>query len=277
MIDVEKGAIYRVVISFDQGQSLYQCKDNNENTNTVEYTVNDQDLRTFDLPGQYYSDINYSYSYNYWSEKDNPCKNAYYLNRDNIIATNVLASDLGIIAKNAEGNSLNAYITDLKTTDPLSGVSVEIFDYQNQLIGTADTDDNGMVEIDITKKPFLLIAKMGEERGYLKLDDGNSLSLSMFNVSGQRLKKGVKGYIYGERGVWRPGDSLFLSFILEDKNQLLPADQPVVFELFGPDNKVRNKKVRTHSINGFYDFRTVTESSDKTGNWRAQVTVGAAP
>ena len=107
-----------------------------------------------------------------------------------------------------------------------------------------------MVEIDITKKPFLLVAKTGEERGYLKLDDGNSLSLSMFNVSGQRLKKGVKGYIYGERGVWRPGDSLFLSFILEDKNQLLPADQPVVFELFGPDNKVRNKKVRTHSING---------------------------
>ena len=97
--------------------------------------------------------------------------------------------------------------------EPLSGVSVEIFDYQNQLIGVANTDDNGMVEIDITKKPFLLVAKTGEERGYLKLDDGNSLSLSMFNVSGQRLKKGVKGYIYGERGVWRPGDSLFLSFI----------------------------------------------------------------
>ena len=100
MIDVEKGAIYRVVISFDKNQSLYQCKDDNENENSIEYKVNDQDLRTFDLPGQYYSDINYNYSYNYWSEKDNPCKNAYYLNRDKIIATNVLASDQGIIAKN---------------------------------------------------------------------------------------------------------------------------------------------------------------------------------
>ena len=159
MIDVEKGAIYRVVISFDKGQSLYQCKDDNGDENTIEYKLNDQDLRTFDQPGQYYSDIDYRYSYNYWSEKDNPCKNAYFQNRNRIIATNVLASDLGIIAKNAEGNSLNAYITDLKTTDPLSGVSVEIFDYQNQLIGVANTDDNGMVEIDITKKPFLLVAK----------------------------------------------------------------------------------------------------------------------
>ena len=160
MIDVEKGAIYRVVISFDKGQSLYQCKDDNGDENTIEYKLNDQDLRTFDQPGQYYSDIDYRYSYNYWSEKDNPCKNAYFQNRNRIIATNVLASDLGIIAKNAEGNSLNAYITDLKTTDPLSGVSVEIFDYQNQLIGVANTDDNGMVEIDITKKPFLLVAKI---------------------------------------------------------------------------------------------------------------------
>ena len=59
---------------------------------------------------------------------------------------------------------------------------------------------------NISKKPFLLVAKKEKERGYLKLDDGNSLSLSMFNVSGQQLKKGVKGFIYGERGVWRPGD-----------------------------------------------------------------------
>ena len=74
--------------------------------------------------------------------------------------TNTKIARPGIIAKNAEGNSLNAYITDLKTTDPLSGVSVEIFDYQNQLIGVANTDDNGMVEIDITKKPFLLVANL---------------------------------------------------------------------------------------------------------------------
>ena len=133
-----------------------------------------------------------------------------------------------------------------------------------------------MVKIDLSKKPFLLVAKNNNERGYLKLDDGNSLSLSMFDVSGQQIKKGIKGYIYGERGVWRPGDSLYLSFILEDKENLLPEDQPVVFELFGPDNQLRQRKVRTHGLNGFYDFRTATESNDKTGNWRAQVSVGGS-
>ena len=48
-----------------------------------------------------------------------------------------------------------------------------------------------MVKIDLSKKPFLLVAKNNNERGYLKLDDGNSLSLSMFDVSGQQIKKGM--------------------------------------------------------------------------------------
>tara|TARA_B100001093_G_scaffold116413_1_gene108769 strand:+ start:1780 stop:7368 length:5589 start_codon:yes stop_codon:yes gene_type:complete len=276
MLEIEKGAIYRVVISFDKSQSLYRCEGENKSVES-NYEINANDLRTFNQPNQYYNDIeNNYYSYYYYDGYDDPCKDNYYRSRERIIATNILASDLGIIAKNAEGNSLHAYVTDLKTTEPLNNVTVELFDYQNQIIGTAQTNDKGMVAIDISKKPFLLVAKKEKERGYLKLDDGNSLSLSMFNVSGQQLKKGVKGFIYGERGVWRPGDSLFMSFILEDKGQLLPKDQPVIFELFGPDNKVRHKKVRTHSINGFYDFRTKTESSDKTGNWRAQVSVGGS-
>ncbi len=279
MIEVEKGAIYRIVISFDKSQSLYVCEEDARDDEDEEFKINDEDLRTFNQPGQYYSDISnddYYYYYYDYADYENPCKKAYYNNRNRIIASNILASDLGIIAKNAEGNKLNAYVTDLKTTLPLKGVSIDIFDYQNQLIGSSVTDENGMVVIDISKKPFLLVASKDSEKGYLKLDDGNSLSLSMFNVSGQQLKKGVKGFIYGERGVWRPGDSLFLSFILEDKEGLLPEDQPVVFELFGPDNKVRHKKVRTHSINGFYDFSTKTESEDKTGNWRAQISVGGS-
>ena len=278
MIEVEKGAIYRIIISFDKSQSLYLCEEDS-NDEQEEFKINDKDLRTFNQPGQYYNDIStddYYYYYYDYADYENPCKKAYYNNRNRIIATNILASDLGIIAKNAEGNKLNAYVTDLKTTLPLKGVSIDIFDYQNQLMGNAITDENGMVVVDISKKPFLLVATKDSEKGYLKLDDGNSLSVSMFNVSGQQLKKGVKGFIYGERGVWRPGDSLFLSFILEDKEDLLPEDQPVVFELFGPDNKVRHKKVRTHSINGFYDFSTKTESEDKTGNWRAQVSVGGS-
>jgi hypothetical protein len=45
------------------------------------------------------------------------------------------------------------------------------------------------------------------------------------------VQSGLKGFIYGDRGVWRPGDP-YTTFILEDKLKTLPADHPVEFELY---------------------------------------------
>jgi uncharacterized protein YfaS (alpha-2-macroglobulin family) len=39
----------------------------------------------------------------------------------------------------------------------------------------------------------------------------------------------LKGFIYGERGVWRPGDTLFLSFMLEDEKKVLASHSPGQF------------------------------------------------
>ena len=82
-----------------------------------------------------------------------------------------------------------------------------------------------MAELVVDTKPYLLIAKHGDQRGYLRLDDGSSLSLSKFDVSGKIVEKGIKGFIYGERGVWRPGDTLYVMFILEDEENIIPENQ----------------------------------------------------
>jgi len=66
----------------------------------------------------------------------------------------------------------------------------------------------------LKRKPYLLVAKQGNERGYLKLDDGSSLALSRFDVSGEEVKNGIKGFIFGERGVWRPGTNRFHALLL---------------------------------------------------------------
>jgi uncharacterized protein YfaS (alpha-2-macroglobulin family) len=42
---------------------------------------------------------------------------------------------------------------------------------------------------------------------------------AIFDVGGSEVQRGLKGMIYGERGVWRPGDSLHIAFILEDKGK----------------------------------------------------------
>ncbi|HMC99441.1 MAG TPA: MG2 domain-containing protein, partial [Ferruginibacter sp.] len=121
-----------------------------------------------------------------------------------------------------------------------------------------------------------MIARKGKERGYLKLDDGSSLPLSRFDVSGEEIKNGIKGFIFGERGVWRPGDTMYLNFIVEDREKKLPEDHPVEFSLFTPTGQLYKHAVQNDAADGFYLFKTNTDASAPTGNWLAKVKVGGA-
>ena len=118
--------------------------------------------------------------------------------------------------------------------------------------------------------------KSKEQRGYLKLLDGNALSLSKFDISGKDLQKGINGFIYGERGVWRPGDEIFLTFILEDPNKILPEKHPVSFDLNDPRGQLVKRIVRTESMDGFYSFHVKTSNDAPTGNYNAIVKVGGS-
>lgn len=278
LVKAEPGALYRVQLSFQKDQSLYPCQSNDSEEDVKPWKNYDPEDEYDNPPRWSYWDDEDYYDYDEYNYKDqdNPCTPSYYMRGNRFPARNLLASDIGIIAKSGRGTDMLVAVTDLRTTDPLSNVQVEIYNYQQQLVGNATTDGDGFVKIDLKRKPYLLVAKKEGQRGYLRLDDGSALSLSMFDIGGQRNPKGVKGYIYGERGVWRPGDSLYLTFILQDLNKLLPKDHPVVFELYTPQQQLFERKVRTTSVNGFYDFRTATEQDAPTGNWLAKVKVGGS-
>jgi len=285
LVKAEPGAIYKVIISFRKSYSTYRCDGttiDNSHTPSADALAREEEKENekeenWDYYGRYYNEYEY-YDYdeeNYdYNQRDNPCHSMYY--RDKSVSRNVIASDLGIIAKRGTSGSMLFVVTDLLTTKPISGVEIEVYDFQQQMISTLKTNGDGICNIDLKSKPFLIIAKNGSQRGYLKLDDGSSLSLSMFDVSGETVQKGIKGFIYGERGVWRPGDSLYLSFILEDKQHTLPKEHPVTFEFYNPLGQLVKKIVKTSGLDGFYDFTTGTDKLAPTGNWMAKVKVGGA-
>lgn len=275
-VEMDPGAIYRVKISARKEYSLYDCQlgeGNDQSMTQFNFTSVNEPWNEDDWSsGYYYYDYNdYGYDYHY-SERDNPCKDSYYRNKT--VSRNVLISDIGVIAKAGADKKMHIVLTDLNTTDPISGATIKFYDYQQQFLGEATTDGEGMSITHLDRKPFVVVAEKDGQRGYLKLMDGESLSMSKFDVSGETVQHGVKGFIYAERGVWRPGDSLFVSFMLEDKEDLLPASHPVVFEFINPKGIVVDEQIATQSVNGLYDFRTATHAEDITGNYSARVTIG---
>ncbi|HMA53639.1 MAG TPA: MG2 domain-containing protein, partial [Acidobacteriota bacterium] len=101
-----------------------------------------------------------------------------------------------------------------------------------------------------------------------------ALPLSHFDIGGEVTERGVKGVLYGERGVWRPGDTLHLTFALFDRGKVLPADHPVVLELSNPQGQLVLTAKPEKVVAPFYAFRVATDETAPTGNWQARVLVG---
>ncbi|MBN2683443.1 MAG: hypothetical protein JXR58_13110 [Bacteroidales bacterium] len=276
LIKAEPGAIYRVTIGFRKQHSLYNCGEDDETEEEID------DLKditpaweTQDFEASYWDGFDdYYYGYYYdWNDRDDPCKDAYYGGRRSV-SKNIIASDLGIIAKRGNNESIYAFVTDLKTAMPKSGVAIEIFDYTQQLVGKATTNSEGVAFIEKAEEPYFLVATDGKQKGYLKLYDGASNSLSRFDISGVSVEKGTKGFIYGERGIWRPGDSIYLTFVLEESGEKVPEEHPVILEFKNPQGQLIKRLVQTKNKTGFYHFRLSTDSDAPTGGWWTSISVG---
>ena len=266
----EQGAMYRVELRFHRAYALTDCGEVAVEEEPFENAGEDED---WDSPG-WYSMYYWPEGYR-WGEKENPCHNSYY-NSSRFVARNILASDLGMLAKEGKGFRFTFVITNLKTALPEDEAEILLYSYQHQLLGKTFTGKDGTATITLEQKPFVALARKGGQTGYLRLDDGSSLSLSNFDVSGEEVLEGVKGFLYGERGVWRPGDKIFMTFVLDDPDDRMPANIPVIFRLVNSRGQEAVRLVSTVSENGFYHFPVTTRSDDPTGNWYAQVRVGGA-
>lgn len=279
MIQPEPGAIYRIELSFNKDLSAYPCEDSPKLSK--EQILADDEIKfkeecsRFDNGGYYYYNADFNWSDYDYEERDNPCSNSYYYNT--MVGRNVLATNFGLMAMAGENNEITVLVHNLITTDPEKGVNVSAYNYQNQVLGSGVTDDKGEVKILLgTGKPFYIIASQGKQRSYLRVDAGSALPLSSFDVSGEVVQKGIKGFIYGDRGVWRPGDTLHLGFMLNDRTKQLPKDHPVTMELINPLGQVYLRKTMTQGILGLYAFDMPTESDAPTGAWNVNVNVGGA-
>jgi uncharacterized protein YfaS (alpha-2-macroglobulin family) len=268
IMTLEPGAIYEVRLSFKRAYSLYNC-----NSGSAAPERGDENENITENNASYEDEEEDNYYYYDWYERDNPCHDAYY-NYNRIITQNVIATNLGMIAKQESNNSLMVAVNDLVTTNPLNGVTVSVYNYQQQKITEGRTDNEGIVHLLYHERPYVIVATQDKQKSYLRVDDGVSLSLSSFDVAGVEIKKGINGFIYGERDVWRPGDTIFLSFMLQDVNETLPAGHPVVFELYNTQNQLVHRMVHTMGTNRIYAFPSATAPDAPTGRWEAKVTVG---
>lgn len=282
MIEQDPQAIYQVRIGFRPAYSTYVCDTNSSTGEPVDINTNLVPIvGNTDENGEYVSIMDNWYGVDGWydgysyAHRDNPCFPAYY-NSERFIERNVIASNLGIVAKGGTDNSYFVTVADLRTTEPMSGVTLDFYDFQQQLLSSAQTDSKGQANVQLPRKAFVVVGHKDNEKGYLRLEDGNALSVSRFAVDGNVTQKGLKGYLYGDRGVWRPGDSVYLNFVLEDRENKLPDNYPITFELSDPRGQLQERRAVTPGAGDIYPLYFATDPESPTGSWTAKVKAGGA-
>lgn len=281
---LEPGAMYRVELSLDARLSAWPCdslpKATREELAAEDARVLAASNEGFDESRSYYYTGRYRHQSfwwddNYYEHYDDPAYRYYY--SEHTVGKNVLATNIGLTALRGSAQALSVTAIGLPDALPMSGVEMTAYSMQQQVVGTGKSNDEGIAEIRYDAKlgqPAYVVARKGDDVSYLKVTTDQTLSTSTFDVSGNVIERGLKGFIYGDRGVWRPGDTLHIAFMLNDRDKTLPEEHPVTLRLTNPLGQEACRMTRTQGAMGLYVFEIPTAEDALTGIWSAQIQVG---
>jgi alpha-2-macroglobulin len=192
-----------------------------------------------------------------------------------------IVSDLGLTAfTGADG--IHGFVRSLTSAAPAAGASVRLMARNNEVLGTAKTDANGYVKFDAGLKrgdggmaPAILVAEipgMGEAAGdYAFLDlSAAAFDLSDRGVKGREAQGALDGFVYAERGVYRPGENVFLNALVRDATGRA-STIPMTLIISRPDGVEHKRLTLTDQGLGGRATTLTLGGSSMTGTWKAKL------
>lgn len=196
----------------------------------------------------------------------------YYLNANKVVSF----SDIGLIVKEGR-QQLTVFANSIKSTDPLANVELHFVGSNNQVLGTSTTDQSGVA---IFNKPNselsgfnleMVTAKLGRDYTYLPLNR-TRVGTSRFEVGGMRENStGLTAYLYGERDIYRPGETIHLAGIVRQKEWKLAGNLPLKLVINDPRGNNFATLRKTLDDQGGFEANIPLSDASPTGSYYAQL------
>ncbi len=157
-------------------------------------------------------------------------------------AVMVSVSDIGLICKSGK-NNLFIVANSILGATPLANIKVDIISTNNQKIYSGITNAQGIIHLKNTDKlfpgfePSMITARVGEDFNFLHFNS-NKVETSKFEVGGKYTSKvDYDVFIYGDRKLYRPGDSVFINTIVRTLEWETANNIPMKFKIIAPNGK----------------------------------------
>jgi uncharacterized protein YfaS (alpha-2-macroglobulin family) len=184
-----------------------------------------------------------------------------------------VVSDLGLTSFSGP-DGVHVLARSLADAKPIANAELRLIARNNEVLGTAKTDSNGYARFDAGlakgeggNAPGLVTAGLGEDYGFLDLKQ-TAFDLSDRGVKGRVAPAGLDAFLYTERGVYRSGETVYLTSLLRDAKGAAVTGLPLTIVVKRPDGvEYRRRQVEDQGAGGRAHSIPLI-SGAATGTWR---------
>ena len=192
----------------------------------------------------------------------------------------MVVTDIGMTSISGR-DGLHVFLRSLQDAKSLAGTRIQLIARNNEILGTTTTDAQGKATFD----PGLLRGKGGAQPGAVMAFGGsgefNFLDLTRpgFDLTdrgvGGRTEPGpIDGFLYTDRGVYRPGETVNIVALIRDSNAMAQGGLPLKLRFLKPDGTEHNiVDIGENETGGGYHFALSLSKSANTGSWTVQALV----
>jgi uncharacterized protein YfaS (alpha-2-macroglobulin family) len=195
-------------------------------------------------------------------------KDKRYLRANKLIAL----SDIGLIARQG-GGDLWVWANGILDGKPMKGLKLGFISSNNQTMYTAVTDGDGhAVFKDMAKtapdfRAAMITAANDDDFTYLMLDQSR-VETSRFDVGGKNTTDvSYDAYLYGDREIYRPGDTIYVNGVVRKADRTVERDMPVSIKLRLPNGNTLDVHRGTLNAQGAFETSFVLPASAVTGSY----------
>jgi uncharacterized repeat protein (TIGR01451 family) len=200
-------------------------------------------------------------------------QNQYYLNESRFISL----SDIGLIAKDGR-DKMFVFANSIKTAASMSGVTISVYGVNNQVMGTAVTNSDGVAEVEMKHRDFsgfrpaMILAKTSSgDFNYMPFNT-TRVETSRFDVGGKRANStGLDAFVYSERDMYRPGETIHPSVVIRDQHWHSPGEIPVKLTFLLPNGQELKTFKKTLNDQGSMEVAIELSPAAITGSYSLQV------
>jgi uncharacterized protein YfaS (alpha-2-macroglobulin family) len=187
-----------------------------------------------------------------------------------------IVSDLGLTAYSGN-DGIHVFVNSLATTDAVGKAEVRLIARNNEILATIKTDESGHVlfEAGLARgegglSPALLTVSTDKtDYAFLSLKT-SAFDLTDRGVAGRAVPAGADAFVYAERGVYRSGETVYLTALLRDGQGNAVTGGPLTLVVERPDGVEFRRAVLADQGAGGRSLSLPLNSAVPTGTWRVR-------